>query len=222
VRCIWWIIHKDLTCECRARRVWPPMLLFGVVVAAVFSLPLDQAAEAQPALAGARLWLATFFAGMLAMDRSFASERDEGCWEALLLYPVSPAAVYLAKLAVNALALAALQAVLVPVFGAVAGLPAAKHPTAMLAVAVLGNLGISAVGTLLSGLCAGLRQTAGLLALLVLPAAAPVVLAAAEATRLLADDSLGGAFWQWIELLGACAVVFTTAGTLLIDFAVEE
>jgi heme exporter protein B len=198
------------------------MLLFGIVVAAAFCLPLDLPAEQQRQFGGTLLWLATLFAGMLAMDRSFAAERDEGCWEALLAYPVTPAAVYLAKLAGNVLALGALQLVLVPVFAVLAGIPVAQHPWAMLAVAALGNLGISAVGTLLSALTAGLRQTAGLLVLLVLPAVAPVVLAAAEATRLAAAPELGEAWWRWLQLLAAFAVVFTAAGAALIDFLVEE
>ena len=30
---LWWILQKDLVSECRARRVWPAMLLLGIVVA---------------------------------------------------------------------------------------------------------------------------------------------------------------------------------------------
>ena len=67
----------------------------------------------------------------------------------------------------------------------------ASHPWAMLLVALAGNVGIAAVGTLLSALAAGIRRNASLLVLLVLPLAAPVVIAAAEATRLTAEGSLG-------------------------------
>jgi heme exporter protein B len=219
---IWWMISKDLVSEWRARRAWPAMLLLGMVVALVFSLEMDLPADQKPRIVGGLLWLAIFFAGMLALDRSFAAEREDGCWEGLLLYPVSPATVYLAKLVVNVIALAAVQCVLVPLFVALADVPLLARPWPLVAVAILGNVGIAAVGTLVSALAAGIRQNANLSVLLVLPLVIPVVLAAAEATRLIAQDDLGAAWWQWIQLLAAFAVIFTTAGTVLFEFVAEE
>jgi len=219
---LWWMIHKDLISECRARLVWPAMLLMGVVVAVVFSVQMDLLPQQRPRMIGGLLWLAIFFAGMLAIDRSFAAEREQGCWEALRLYPVPPTAVYLAKLTVNVIALAALQCILIPLFVVLSDVPLLAYPGAMLLVALLGNLGIAAVGTLLSALTGGIRQNGNLLVLLVLPMVIPVVLAAAEATRLIALGDFGPAWWRWIQLLGAFAVVFITAGTILFDFAIEE
>ena len=219
---LWWMIHKDLLSECRARRVWPAMLLFGAVVALVFSIQMDLAPEQRRRMVGGLLWLATFFAGTLAIDRSFASEREDGCWEGLLTYPISPTVIYLAKLAVNVVALAALQCVLVPLFVVLSDVPLLAHPGAMLLVALLGNLGIAALGTLLSALAGGIRHGGNLLALLMLPMAVPVVLASAEATRLVAQGDFGVQWWRWIQLLGAFAIIFITAGTLLFDFLVED
>jgi len=219
---LWWMIHKDLISECRARLVWPAMLLLGVVVAVVFSVQMDLLPQQRPRMIGGLLWLAIFFAGMLAIDRSFAAEREQGCWEALRLYPVPPTAVYLAKLAVNVIAVAALQCILIPLFVVLSDVPLLAYPWAMLLVAFLGNLGIAAVGTLLSALTGGIRPNGNLLVLLVLPMVIPVVLAAAEATRLIALGDFGPAWWRWIQLLGAFAVVFVTAGTILFDFAIEE
>lgn len=219
---LWWMMHKDLASEWRARRVWPAMLLLGIVVALMFAVQMGLSPEQKQQTVGSLLWLAIFFAGMLAMDRSFAAEREDGCWEVLLSYPVSPTAVYFAKLAVNAIALAAIQCVLIPLFVALSDVPLLDRPWAMLAVAVLGNLGIAAVGTLLSGLAAGIRHGANLSVLLVLPLVIPVVLGAAEATRLGMEETLDAAWWRWCQLLGAFAVVFTTAGAVLFDFVVED
>lgn len=219
---LFWMVHKDLVSECRARRAWPAMLLMGTVVAVVFGAQMDLAPEQKPRMAGGLLWLAVFFAGVLAVDRSFASEREEGCWDGLVMYPVSPATVYLAKLAVNAVALAVLEAVLIPLFVALADVPLLARPGAMLAIALLGNLGLASAGTLLSALATGIRQNGGLLPLLALPVVVPVVFAAAEATRLLAQNDLGPEWWRWIGLLGTCSVVFVTAGILLFEFVVED
>ena len=217
-----WIFHKDLITEFRARRVWPMMLLLGVVVGVVFSLEMDLLPEQKQRLVGGLLWLATFFAGLTAIDRSCASEREDGCWDGLRLYPLSPVAIYWAKLAANAVALAVLQGLLIPLFFLLAHLPLTAHPGELLLIAGLGNLGIAAVGTLLSALASGLGRSGTLLSILALPLMIPVVLAAAEATRLLAEGQLGDAWWRWIQFLGAFAIVFLTAGTVLFEYAIED
>jgi len=219
---LWWIVHKDLVSEWRARQAWPAMFVLGVVVVLVFSLQMDVLPAQKPALAGGLLWLAIFFAGIFALDRSFAAEREAGCWDALKVYPVSPALVYLGKLLVNIVTLGALQCVLVPLFVALGDVPLLAHPGAMIAVAALGNLGIVSVGTLLSALAAGIRRSGNLTTLLVLPLVIPVVLGAAEATRLATVGEFGPAWWQWIQFLAAFALVFVTAGIVLFEFVIEE
>ncbi len=92
----------------------------------------------------------------------------------------------------------------------------------MLGVALLGNLGLAAVGTLISALGLTMRNNISLLSLLVLPVAVPVVIAATQATELLLEDNLGPIFWRWTELLIVFDVIFIAAGAVLIDFVVEE
>ena len=219
---LWWLIHKDLVSEWRARRAWPAMLLLGIVVAMVFAIQMDVLPEQKQRLVGGLLWLAIFFAGMLAVERSFAAEREEGCWEGLLLCPLAPTTLYCAKFAVNVVALSAVQCVLIPLFVALSDVPLLARPAPMLAVAALGNLGLAAIGTLLSALSAGIRQRAQLALLLALPLVIPVVLAAAEATRLILEDNQAGELTRWMQLLAGFAVIFTIAGAALFDFVVED
>ena len=156
---LWWMVHKDLASEWRARRVWPAMLLFGAVVALVFSVQMDLLPDQRAKIAGGLLWLAIFFAGMPAIDRSLASERDEGCWDALRLYPMPSTLIYLAKLLTNIMALAALECFIVPLFIVLCGVSLDAHPWHVVFIAALGNFGISAVGTLVSA--PGGRHAAG-------------------------------------------------------------
>lgn len=224
---LYYMVAKDLLSECRALRTWPAMLLLGIVVALMFAMQMDLPPDRQRQVAGSLLWLTIFFAGTLALDRSFAAEREDGCWEGLACYPVAPMAVYLAKLTVNVIALTALECVLIPLFVTLTDVPLLAHPRAIIAVALLGNLGLAAVGTLLSAVAngapaCGSRQSSYLLPLLVLPAVVPLVLGAAEATRLAVENDFGPDWWRWVQLLAAFAVVFVTAGTVLFEFAVEE
>ncbi|MFO7901074.1 MAG: heme exporter protein CcmB [Planctomycetota bacterium] len=218
----WWIFHKDLVTEFRARRVWPTMLLLGIVVAIVFGVQMDILPHQKQALVGGLLWLAIFFAGMTAIERSFSSEEESGCWEAMKLYPASPAAIYFAKLLASTVALGVLECVLFPLFFVLAGLSPWRYAGEMALVGIPANVGICAVGNLVSALATGIGRAGYLLVLLVLPLVIPVLLAAAEATRLAVGEQIDGVWWRWIQLLVAFAVVYVAAGTVLFEYATEE
>lgn len=218
----WWIIHKDLVSEFRARRVWPAMLLLGVVVALVFSIQMDLLPHQKQRMVGGLLWLAVFFAGMTAVDRSFAAEHEDGCWQGLRMLPMSMSTLFLAKWTVNLIALGALQILLIPLFFLLSDLPLLAHAGEMLLISAMASPGMAAVGSLVSALAAGSGRSGNLLVLVVLPLLIPLVLAAAECTRLAAQGQIDETWWRWIQLLGAFDVMFVTAGVLLFESAIED
>lgn len=221
-RSFWWLVHKDLVREWRAQHAWPGMVLLGLVIVFLLATQIDVPLDEKSRVGGGLLWIAIFFAGTLACERSFAGERDAGCWQALTLYPVAPSVLFLAKMAVNLAALVILELVLVPAFVVLSDMPFNARLGPLLSIAALGNVGFAAVGTLVSGLTSGLRQRGGLLTLLLLPLVVPVVLAAAAATRLALMEPLDALAWRWIQLLAVFAVVFTVLGALLFEFVMEE
>lgn len=222
LRSFGWLVVKDLADEARGRRAWPGMLLLGLVLVLLLGVQAEQPmAQKQQAVSGS-LWLAVFFAGTLALDRSLAGEREEGCWQALFLYPLPPSVIFLAKVTANSLGLVLLELVLVTVFAVVSDTPFLRRPFLLAVIASLGNVGFASVGVLISALTAGMSQRSGLLALLLLPLATPVVLAVAEATRLLVLDDVGEQWWRWAQMLAAFVVLFTTLGMLVFEFAIEE
>lgn len=218
----WWLVHKDLLREWRAPRVWPGMLLLGVVLALVIEMQIELPREHRASIVGGMFWLAAFFAGTVALDRSFAGERDDGCWQGLLLYPVAPATIFLAKCSANFLALCCLDLVLIPAFVLFSDVPLLASPGRFLAIVLLANVGFAAVGTIVSALTNGLQQRGGLLVLLLLPLISPVVLGAAQATRLLLVGDVAGDWWRWMQLLAGFAVLFVAVGALLFEFVVED
>lgn len=219
---LWWLIHKDVISECRAKQAWPGMLLLGLVVAVVFTAQMGLLPDQKTQISGAMLWLALFFAGLLSIDRSCAAERDDECWEGLLAYPISPALVYWSKYLFNVLALSGLECLLVPVFVALSGVELLSPPWPIAAVCLAANLGFAAVGTFLSAVANRIAHNGQLLVLLLLPLMIPVVIAAAEATRLIALESINEQWWRWLQLLAGYAVIFTTAGTILFEFVADD
>jgi heme exporter protein B len=216
----WWIVQKDLLTECRARQIGPAMLLLGGVVAFLFSLQLQVVPQARANLIGCQYWLTVFLGGLIALDGSFLAERDTAA--AWRMYPVAPWVVFLAKLVGNAIALGTLQLVLALLFSAWAGIDAFANLGAMLLLGLTGNLAVTSLGTLLAAISCSMRKDRTLLGVLMLPLEIPVVVAAAEATRLALLGELGEAWWWWIQLLIAFAVIFTTAGAVLYGFVIED
>ncbi|MFO1095918.1 MAG: heme exporter protein CcmB [Planctomycetaceae bacterium] len=220
-RAWWWLVHKDLQREWHAPRAWPGMLLLAVVLAALLEMQIDLPHDRHMQVIAGLFWLIAFFAGTLALDRSFSGEQEHGCWPALLMYPVPPGVIFLAKITVNFLSLCIVDAVLAIALVLFSGEPLFPRPVLFVVVLMLANVGFAAVGTVLGALTSGLQQRSGMLVLLLLPLISPVVLAAAEATRLiLLTDS---AEWRrWGELLACFAVTFVCLGTLLFEFVIEE
>jgi heme exporter protein B len=217
----WWLVHKDLTRELRAPRMLPAMLLLGLLLALVIEMHIDLPRQEQGSLLGGLFWVAAFFAGTMALDRSFSGEREEGCWEALLLYPVAPGTIFLAKVSASFLALCCLDAVLAAAFGMISDFPVLQRPCSFLAVVVVANIGFAAVGTLLSALTNGLSQRGNLLVLLLLPLVSPVMLGAAQATRSLMSGEVND-WWRWEQFLACFAAAFVALGMLVFEFVIED
>lgn len=222
VRHWWWIVHKDLLREWRAPRAWPATLLLGIVLALAAAMQIELAQARQAGLAGGLFWLAAFFAATAAIERSFAGEREEGCWDGLLLYPAAPATIFLAKFAVNLLALLCLNGVLIPAFFAFAGAPLGEHVWGFLAIVILANTCVAAAGTIVSALTQGLGQRTGLFALLLLPLISPVVLGASQATQTLFSGAGGALSNGWGQLLAVFAALLVVLGAMLFEFLIED
>jgi len=216
-----WIVWKDLVSELRGRRALPITLALGWIVAFFFGIVISRIPGEKRQVVAILYWLAICVAGVAPLGWSFASEREEGCLEGLLLYPVSPGAVYLGKVIVNTMFIGALECVLLPLFCAYSGEWLLARPWHMLGVGGLATVGISAVGTLIGTVASGARH-GGLMALLFWPLIIPLVVAAAEATRQLATPDLGPQWWLCIRFLGAFATIFLVAGTTLFEFVTEE
>jgi heme exporter protein B len=168
------------------------------------------------------LWVTIFFSATLSVERSFASEREDGCWLALQQYPVPPSMIFLAKTIVNTVSTAILASVLILTFVVLTDAPLLARPGLMAVIVILGSLGFAAVGTLASAVTASIHDGGGLLVLMLLPLATPVLLSSAEATRIVLTSNADPLWWWWIRLLAAFAVIFTVVGAFVVTFAMEE
>ena len=87
------VLGKDARAERRTKEVLNTSLLFALIVLVTFSFSFEPTAEETRQISGGLLWVAITFAGILALNRSFARELPNDALLGLLAAPVSPAAL---------------------------------------------------------------------------------------------------------------------------------
>jgi heme exporter protein B len=216
LRQVWTVFWKDVRLEWRTRELLGSTAVFALLALVVFNFALDLRAENVALVAPGALWVAFVFAGVLALGRSMAFERDRGTLDGLLLAPIDRGALYAAKVAANACFMLAVEAILLPVFTAFFDLPVVRFE--VVPVLLLGTLGFAAVGTLFAAMAANTRAREALLPVLLFPVAVPVIIGSVKATAAVIDGSEAG---PWLGLLGAFDALFLVVGFWLFTHVVE-
>ncbi len=214
------IAAKDLRIEARSRVATAQILPFGGIVLLLFAFALDPRRNVLPTVAPGLFWIAVLLSSLLAVSRSFAIEADHGARDGLRLAGLDGGAIFLGKAAAVAVELLALEVILL--VGVVGLYDVEVHGLVVIVpAAILATVGLAAAGTVYGVLAAGLRVRETLVPLLVLPAVAPVLLAATRAFELALGEELADA-WRWTSLLGVFAVVSSMVGVVAFGPLLEE
>jgi heme exporter protein B len=217
------LIRKDLRLELRTRESVPAMALFSVSTFVLFHFGLD-ARSLEGDLAAGVFWVTMLFAAVLAVNRQFVAEREEGGFDGFLLAPVDRTALFLAKATVLFCFLLALQVVAVPAF-AILLLEPSPGPglLELIGLLVLADAGIAVVGTLVGALAVQTRAREVIVPLLALPLMIPVVIAAARGTAPLWLEAGSAAVpGRWPLILGLYDLVFGLLAYAVFDYLLDE
>jgi heme exporter protein B len=203
------LTRKDLLLELRSRDTVPAMLLFVVAALVVFhfAMPGDASDTATDGL----LWIGLIFTALLGLTRAFVAERDQGVMDGLALATPDRSAIWLGK-SLSILAFLGLaEAVALPAYA----LFFQGIGWELLAAVVLADIGIAAVGTLLSAMAAASRARELLLPLLFLPLGIPIIVGGVGAT--VADEP-----GRYLAFLGLYDLVFAILSWASFEYVVAE
>src|SRR6185503_15796531 len=131
MRLILAVAGKDIRAELRSRTALLSALVFAALVLVVFNFARDPTALSATALAPSVLWVTFALAALLAMNRGFTIERENGALDGLLLAPVSREALFLGKLLANLAFVGSVELVTLavhPVFQCEPVAETARHP----------------------------------------------------------------------------------------------
>lgn len=216
------VAWKDLTAEWRARANFNAVVALAVVMLLLFGFALGPETESLRLAAAGVLWLTILFSGVLAFNRSYQLELENGALEALLLYPGSRKAIFLGKLAANLVFVLLVEILLVPLAAVLYGLSLVQALPGLAVILSLGTFGFVILGTFYAAMASRVRAREVLLPLLLFPMLVPVLVAAVAATAaVLAGDPMGDA-GAWIRLLVIFDLIFAIAALFAFEHVIEE
>ena len=217
------ILAKDLAIERRTKESVPAMALFTVTVYVLFHFGLDRD-SLDGELASGVLWVTLLLAAVIGVTRLFAAEREQGGIDGLLLAPVDRTALFVAKATGMFLYLVALEIVAVPVFGLLLLGPDlfGAFPE-LLGILLAADLGLAAVGALVSALASETNARELIVPLLLLPLLVPLLIAAASATEpLLRQTPVAEDFGRWMAFLAGYDLLFGLIALAVFDYLLDD
>ena len=214
------IAWKDVRLEIRSRDTIISALVFGLIVVVVFNFGLNRTPGSLAPVAPGLLWVAYAFVGVLAMNRAFARELEQGALDGLLAAPVSRDAVFLGKMLGTLAFMLLIEAVLLPVFAVMLDLPALSPALGL--IILLATIGFATVGTFFAAIAAQTRSREILLPVLFFPVIVPVMIAAVEATALALEGGPMLPIWsRWLPLLVVFDALFLVICPWIFGFVFE-
>jgi len=186
---LWALILRDLQVACRRWGDLLSPLMFFVIVTALFPLALSPRREVLQSLGPAVLWIAALLAGLMSLNALFRADLEDGSMEQLAVGPISLPLVMLGKTVAHWLLSGLPLVLLAPVLAVTYYLPG-SGVRALCLTLLIGTPTLSLLGSVGAALTAGVRQSGGLLALLVLPLMLPVLMFGARGTDLAAGGEV--------------------------------
>ena len=220
LRAVGAVIWKDFRAEWRSRENLTAMLVFALLMILIFNFALELDLQAKTSLSAGILWTTFIFAGTIGLNRSLAVEQDRGCLDGLLLAPVDRSVIYFGKAIGNLVFMLIVETVVLPIFSFLYGVN--LFQPGFLGVVILGSIGYSAVGTLLSTMVVQARTRDILLPILLFPLALPVVIAAVKASQGFFQNQPLADFSVWINILVAYDLIFVAVALMIFDYVLED
>ena len=214
------VFRKDLTLDLRSRDRLGHMAVFALLVVALLSIVIPGSKSERLTWSPALLWVVTLFTSLLGLARSFTAETEEGAIALLVQAPVDRGWVFFGKSLASFVALFGVELWAATLFTVFLDVDWSTGALACAGAAVLGAIGLAAIGTLLSALSVGVRFREFLLPVLLFPLVLPILVFASRITAdALAGRELAGLVWGAFLLYDW---VFVLVGYFVFDYVLED
>ena len=211
------IVRRDLTLAMRRRSDVLTTLFFFVIVVSLFPLGIGPELNTLRLIAPGVVWVAALLASMLALERLFAADFEDGTLEQMLMTPQPLFLLVLGKVAAHWLVTGVPLVLMAPLLGLQYDLSAEALRVLMTSL-LLGTPALSLIGAIGAALTLGLRGGGVLVSLLVLPLCIPVLIFGAGAV----EANVSGLGEEgYLSMLGAILVLSLLFAPLAVSAALR-
>lgn len=214
------IIRKDFQAELRSRELVGSMGLFALLSILVFSFALELDRNARDEVISGVLWVTVVFASILGLNRSMSLERDNGNLDALLIAPINRAAIFVGKLVGNFIFTLVIGLLLLPIMTVLYNVNLISGW--LLLLLVMGTLGFTTIGTLLSAMTVQARAREALLPIVMMPIVLPLLMSVVRASTGVLSAAVQNDWLQWTSIVAVLDVIYVVMCFLLFEYVVEE
>lgn len=208
------ICKKDFRSEIRTRYAVNALLMFIIVVISVIKFSLGEE-KLSPEMNAGMLWIIIFFSASNGLSRVFVAEEERGT--SLVLKLTSAASsVFLGKLIFNTILTFVINFFIVVFYILITDLDI-KNAGLFSLIITLGNLGLSAVMTIIAALISKASSKGTLYPVLSFPLLLPLMLAAISGTWLSIEGVPFEQVAGEIQMMASYTVVVVTASFLLFE-----
>ncbi|MBF0161923.1 MAG: heme exporter protein CcmB [Magnetococcales bacterium] len=220
LRATYRVAWKDVVGDWRRRATLSSMLFFAIAVLVVFQVAFDPDRQEATRLLPGLLWATVLFTSLMGLGRVFQAEEEDGGLEGLLLASVPRGVLFFGKWLGNLLLTVLVELLLLPLTLVLFNVDVWGQLPALIGVLLLGTLGLTGLGVLLAAMTQTARSRETLLALLLLPLTAPLLIAGVQAMAGLLDPSLE--LGSWMRLLVIFDVVYLALAPWAFGWLVAE
>ncbi|MBI4649705.1 heme exporter protein CcmB [Candidatus Desantisbacteria bacterium] len=222
IKKIWAIVKKDIISELRSKEILTSMIIFSMLVVVIFNFTFEPGSEIVKAAAPGILWVAFTFAGILGLNHSMVSEKENSCISGLILSPVDRGIIYLGKMLGNIIFMLIIELVSLIFFAVFFNISLLPFLIPLVIVVLLATIGFASVGTLFAAMSINTRTREVMLPILLFPVMVPVIVGAVKSTEFLFKDKPISDILNWIKMLGAFDIIFIVISYLVFEYVIEE
>lgn len=196
------------------------LLALGFFASVVTLIPLGIGPDLRllARVAAGVLWVSAVLAALLALDRLFQADYEDGSLDQLALSDLSLEGIVVAKTLAHWLATGLPISLLAALLAVLYGLPPAATGALCLSL-VIGTPAVSAIGAIGAGLTLSIRRGGLILPLIVLPLISPAVIFGASVVLAVLDGITNGALLllSAFSLLTVMLAPFATAAAVRLN-----
>lgn len=209
------IARKDLRLTAGRGSALLQALLLGLLLIFVFSLSLPPGQRMTPQAAAAVFWLASAFCQVLIFSSLYALEEGNGQRQGLLLAPVPTQSIWLGKALAGLGLLFCAQLLFLPATVVFLGQSISELWPLGLAMVIIGDVGIMALGSLLGALSQGQSARESLLSIVLFPLLCPLLLGGIRIGSAVFSGLLQEGAADWFGIALAFDAIFSAAAIVL-------